>query len=227
MGYWNSLKWSPLWAQNKHSVIYIKKVLRATPVAASRATEITKTENGVVQVYLQDTLFAHRNGIFKILIFHFSPEAMLPEQEGLWRIIRTFPLPPLKLFDFYGDTFMISQLCSSLLHCSQPRGSLGAVSRGPESQAKVPQISSNHLLHFSPLLFTQFPLRSLVVPSGPTAIVLFQQQNCLRSFPLSTLPCIHVPRSGIPRESIPYYFLEYITDQGKNWFIPEFCSLTP
>ena len=77
MGYWNSLKWSPLWAQNKHSVICIKKVLRATPVAASRATETTKTENGVVQVYLQDTLFAHRNGIFKILIFHFSPEAML------------------------------------------------------------------------------------------------------------------------------------------------------
>ena len=46
-------------------------------MAASRATETTKTENGVVQVYLQDTLFAHRNGIFKILIFHFTPEAML------------------------------------------------------------------------------------------------------------------------------------------------------
>lgn len=34
-------------------------------MADGRATEITKTEDGIVQMYVQDTLFAHSNGIFK------------------------------------------------------------------------------------------------------------------------------------------------------------------
>ena len=93
---------------------------------------------------------------------------------------------------------MISHLCSPLLHCLQPRGSLGAVSR-----ARGPGQHATDFFQPSPPCLTSpvhpVPTWELSCALWAYGHCLVSQQNCLQSFPLSILPCIHVPRSGIPR----------------------------